>query len=73
MQYELTGRDFKLILPPERIAIYGDSEWRHTMFKATSKAVRIETSLSHHQKEKTKSRIFTFLTEIVFFTDTGKS
>ncbi|XP_004299441.1 PREDICTED: protein arginine N-methyltransferase 1.6-like [Fragaria vesca subsp. vesca] len=40
MQYDLTGRDFKLILPPERIAIYGDSEWRHTMFKAISKAIQ---------------------------------
>lgn len=59
MQYDLTGRDFKLILPPERIAIYGDSEWRHTMFKAISKAVRIETSLSHHlPKRKNKIKNF---------------
>ncbi|KAH0974015.1 hypothetical protein GBA52_015914 [Prunus armeniaca] len=32
MQYGFKNGDFKLILPPERIAIYGDSEWRHTMF-----------------------------------------
>ncbi|KAM5572881.1 protein arginine N-methyltransferase 1.6 [Rosa sericea] len=40
MQYDFTGRDFKLILPPERIAIYGDSEWRHTMFNAISNALQ---------------------------------
>ncbi|PRQ18184.1 putative methyltransferase [Rosa chinensis] len=40
MQYDLTSRDLKLILPPERIAIYGDSEWRHTMFNAISNALQ---------------------------------
>lgn len=46
MQCGFKNGDFKLILPPERIAIYGDSEWRHTMFSAISNSVRIKISLS---------------------------
>ncbi|CAB4310004.1 unnamed protein product [Prunus armeniaca] len=40
MQYGFKNGDFKLILPPERIAIYGDSEWRHTMFSAISNSLQ---------------------------------
>ncbi|XP_050375704.1 protein arginine N-methyltransferase 1.6 [Argentina anserina] len=40
MHYGVTGRDFRLILPPERIAIYGDSEWRQTMFDAISNVLQ---------------------------------
>ncbi|CAL9029404.1 unnamed protein product [Prunus brigantina] len=40
MQYGFKNGDFKLTLPPERIAIYGDSEWRHTMFSAISNSLQ---------------------------------
>lgn len=54
-QYGFNGKDFKLLLPPERIAIYGDSEWRHTMFSAISTAVRIKISLTNPQKKQNKN------------------
>lgn len=38
LQFEFLPKDFQLILPPERIAIYGDSEWRLSMTKAVNKA-----------------------------------
>lgn len=31
--------DFQLILPPERIAVYGDSQWRCSMLTAIRNAV----------------------------------
>lgn len=46
LQFEFLPKDFQLILPPERIAIYGDSEWRLSMTKAVNKAVRFLSSLS---------------------------
>lgn len=42
LQYGLKNGEFKLTLPPERIAIYGDSEWRHSMFSAITKPVRFK-------------------------------
>jgi hypothetical protein len=38
--------DSQLILSPERIAMYGDSEWRHSMFQAIRNVVR-SLSFSH--------------------------
>lgn len=32
--------DFHIALSPERIAIYGDCEWRRSMLKAMQNAVR---------------------------------
>ncbi|KAB1217016.1 Protein arginine N-methyltransferase 1.6 [Morella rubra] len=40
MQYGFNTVDSQLILSPERIAIYGDSEWRNYMLKAISNAVQ---------------------------------
>lgn len=40
MQYGFNTVDSQLILSPERIAIYGESEWRNYMLKAISNAVR---------------------------------
>jgi protein arginine N-methyltransferase 7 len=40
MQYSFNSGDLQLILSPERIAIYGDSEWRDSMLKSMRNAVR---------------------------------
>lgn len=40
MQYSFDTGDSQLILSPERIAIYGDSEWRDSMLKSMRNAVR---------------------------------
>ncbi|KAM1800676.1 hypothetical protein ACFX11_032369 [Malus domestica] len=40
LQYGLKNGEFKLTLPPERTAIYGDSEWRHSMFSAITKPLQ---------------------------------
>ncbi|GAV78546.1 hypothetical protein CFOL_v3_22012 [Cephalotus follicularis] len=39
-QCDFNAKDFHLILPPERIAIYGDSEWRLSMLTALSNALQ---------------------------------
>lgn len=36
----LDAGNFQLLLPPERIAIYGDHEWRHDMLTALQNTVR---------------------------------
>lgn len=46
-QCDVNVEDFHLILPPERIGIYGDGEWRLSMFTAIRNAVRsLSLSLS---------------------------
>ncbi|XP_050226293.1 protein arginine N-methyltransferase 1.6 [Mercurialis annua] len=40
MQHNFTSWDFHLILPPERIAIYGDREWRSLMLTALRNALQ---------------------------------
>ncbi|XP_057463971.1 protein arginine N-methyltransferase 7 isoform X2 [Actinidia eriantha] len=42
-QYEI-ARDDQLILPPERVAIYGDSNWRWSVLKAVKKALQGKVS-----------------------------
>ena len=51
-QDNLNTEDFQLILPPERIAIYGDGEWRLCMLTAIRNAVRSLSLLGafSHQK-----------------------
>ncbi|KAF5729852.1 protein arginine N-methyltransferase 1.6-like [Tripterygium wilfordii] len=39
-QYEKNVKDFNLMLPPERIAIYGDSHWRLSMLEAVRNALQ---------------------------------
>ncbi|KAF2299037.1 hypothetical protein P3X46_016532 [Hevea brasiliensis] len=39
-QYNHVSGDFHLILPPERIAIYGDSKWRFSMLTALRNALQ---------------------------------
>lgn len=39
-QHDLFARDSQLILSPERVAIYGDSEWRLSMLTAIKNTVR---------------------------------
>ncbi|KAL9433796.1 hypothetical protein AB3S75_028607 [Citrus x aurantiifolia] len=39
-QHNLNGKDFQLALPPERIAIYGDGEWRLSMVMAMRNALQ---------------------------------
>lgn len=39
-QHHLFARDSQLILSPERVAIYGDSEWRLSMLNAIKNTVR---------------------------------
>ncbi|XP_025014847.1 protein arginine N-methyltransferase 1.6 isoform X2 [Ricinus communis] len=39
-QHNFTAGDFHLILPPERLAIYGDSEWRSSMLTALRNALQ---------------------------------
>ncbi|KAJ0047970.1 hypothetical protein Pint_15875 [Pistacia integerrima] len=39
-QCDVNVEDFHLILPPERIAIYGDGEWRLSMFTAIRNALQ---------------------------------
>lgn len=34
LQHGVNAENFKLILPPERIAVYGDREWRLAMLTA---------------------------------------
>lgn len=38
--YKLSAQDCQLFLSPERIAIYGDNNWRCSMLKAINDAVR---------------------------------
>lgn len=45
MQYNVNDWNLQLMLPPERIAIYGDSKWRLCMLTAIRNAV-ISLSLS---------------------------
>lgn len=87
LQYGLKNGEFKLTLPPERIAIHGDSEWRHSMFSAITKPVRFKhylfislclsaTVYLPPLKISNNNKLekpFTFLTWMVFFTVTGKS
>ncbi|KAL5551116.1 hypothetical protein UlMin_001292 [Ulmus minor] len=40
MSHGSKGGDFQLILSPERIAIYGDSEWRSSMYTAIRNALK---------------------------------
>ncbi|XP_062145655.1 protein arginine N-methyltransferase 1.6 [Alnus glutinosa] len=40
MQYSFNSGDSQLILSPERIAIYGDSEWRDSMLKSMRNALQ---------------------------------
>lgn len=40
IQHDNKFEDFQLILPPERVAIYGDSNWRLSMLTALKNAVR---------------------------------
>lgn len=51
---ELTAADFHLTLPPERIAIYGDGEWRFSMLTAIRNAVRSSHSLCAYAYSKIK-------------------
>ena len=46
MMHGFKGRDFQLLLSPERIGIYGDSEWRSFMLKAIRNAVSSPFSAS---------------------------
>ncbi|XP_077246907.1 protein arginine methyltransferase 7 isoform X2 [Tasmannia lanceolata] len=39
-EYDFQAGDFHLILSPERIAIYGDREWRHAMLTAARNALQ---------------------------------
>ncbi|KAH9721300.1 protein arginine N-methyltransferase 1.6 [Citrus sinensis] len=39
-QHNLNAKDFQLALPPERIAIYGDGEWRLSMVMAMRNALQ---------------------------------
>ncbi|KAH9721296.1 protein arginine N-methyltransferase 1.6 [Citrus sinensis] len=41
-QHNLNAKDFQLALPPERIAIYGDGEWRLSMVMAMRNAGRVQ-------------------------------
>ena len=45
LHHELTAGDSQLVLPPERAAIYGDREWRLSMFKAVESMVSYSTFL----------------------------
>lgn len=45
-QHNLNAKDFQLALPPERIAIYGDGEWRLSMVMAMRNAVRSSSLLA---------------------------
>ncbi|KAL7167246.1 hypothetical protein ACSBR2_037834 [Camellia fascicularis] len=39
-QYDEFARDDQLILSPERVAIYGDSNWRYSLLEAVKKALQ---------------------------------
>lgn len=39
-QCDVNAKDFQLVLPPERIAIYGNDEWRLSMLTSIRNAVR---------------------------------
>lgn len=39
LKHGVNAENFKLILPPERIAVYGDREWRLAMLTAIKTAV----------------------------------
>ncbi|KAF9613737.1 hypothetical protein IFM89_010247 [Coptis chinensis] len=39
--YELYSGGYQLTLSPERIAVYGDKEWRYTVFTATRDAAKV--------------------------------
>ena len=39
LQHGDNAENFKLMLPPERIAVYGDKEWRLAMLTAITNAV----------------------------------
>lgn len=44
-----TNGDFQLVLPPERVAIYGDKNWRLSMLKALKSVVSYSSSTSRHR------------------------
>ena len=54
-QHDLLAKDSRLILSPERVAIYGDSEWRLSMLTAIKNTVSpLSFSLTHtHTHEHT--------------------
>lgn len=47
MSYGFKGGDFQLILSPEKIAIYGETEWRSSMLTAIRNAVTLFLSYTH--------------------------